>query len=176
MTSWLLIARDPARRRPPPAAPARGRSSRPATATCWWCWPSGRPSPPPPSTPGRSHLPRLQLRAMFQLLASGGGNGAAGVYSAGSKARTLCSSKWRFIYYLRSLIFVTRDQMNLWHLIQSIFPLNHQKSSWFKKPKYIFSARLTIGVKTNLMLKYHNNCCKMVPICLCWIWRGKSLG
>ena len=108
--------------------------------------------------------------------ASGGGNGAAGLYSAGSKARTLCSSKWRFIYYLRSLIFVTRDQMNLWHLIQSIFPLNHQKSSWFKKPKYIFSARLTIGVKTNLMLKYHNNCCKMVPICLCWIWRGKSLG
>ena len=50
--------------------------------------------------PGRSHLPRLQLRAMFQLLASGGGNGAAGVYSAGSKARTLCSSKWRFIYIL----------------------------------------------------------------------------
>ena len=58
----------------------------------------------------------------------------------------------------------------------SITSLHHQKSSRFKKPKYIFSARLTIGVKTNLMLKYHNNCCKMVPICLCWIWRGKSLG
>ena len=174
MTSWLLIARDPARRRPPPSSPARGRSSRPATATCW---PSGRPSPPPPSTPATA-WPQSPSSAPTPgyVPASGGGNGAAGLYSAGSKARTLCSSKWRFIYYLRSLIFVTRDQMNLWHLIQSIFPLNHQKSSWFKKPKYIFSARLTIGVKTNLMLKYHNNCCKMVPICLCWIWRGKRLG